>query len=296
MKLKIFLRPALTIVFGFFGAFIARSGTPPAIFAVTGEYFVFVAFIAFAILGFILPDIIELAGKAGIAVLAKQISEKLPTSPTSRLSVPKITLRRNRKNATYDNPLILDTSALIDGRIAEAGKTGFLYGTFLVIPSVISELQRLADSADDGKRARGRHGLDTLTELQKHKKLKVVVLSSEPKDDKVDDRLISQAKKVGGKLVTVDFNLNKVGKVKGVEILNINELTNAVKTPVLPGEMLSIRVTSLGKEKGQGLGYLGDGTMVVVEGGSNLKGEKVKVKVHRVLQTAAGQMIFGKPI
>ena len=96
--------------------------------------------------------------------------------------------------------------------------------------------------------------------------------------------------------MTVDFNLNKVGKVKGVEILNINELTNAVKTPVLPGEMLSIRVTSLGKEKGQGVGYLGDGTMVVVEGGSNLKGEKVKVKVHRVLQTAAGQMIFGKPI
>ena len=296
MKFKIFLRPALSIVFGFLGAFIGRSGTPPDIFAITGDYFVFVAFVAFAVLGFILPDIVELAGKAGIAVLAKQISERIQSASSSRLSVPRISLRRRQKNIKWENPMILDTSALIDGRIADVARTGFLYGTFLVIPSVISELHRLADSADDGKRTRGRRGLDSLVELQKHKKLKVVVLNNEPKADKVDDKLLAQAKKVKGKLVTVDFNLNKVGKVKGVGILNINELVSAVKTPVLPSEQLSIKVSSLGKEQGQGVGYLDDGTMVVVEDGAKLKGRKVKVSVHRVLQTAAGQMIFGKPV
>lgn len=294
MKFRLLLRPALTIVFGFFGAFIARWGTPSQILAVTGEYFVFVAFVAFAVLGFILPDIIELAGKASITVLAKQISERIPNPSASRLSVPRISLRRRHKAIFYENPMVLDTSALIDGRIGDVVKTGFLYGTFLVIPSVISELQALADSADDGRRARGRHGLDTLRGLQKIRKLKLIVLQREPKDANVDDKLVSIAKKVKGKLVTVDFNLNKVGRIKGVDILNVNELTNAVKTAVLPSEILSIKVSALGKEKDQGVGYLDDGTMVVIEGGASSKGKKINVSVHRVFQTAAGQMIFAR--
>lgn len=294
MKLKIFLRPTLTIVFGFLGAYIARSGTPPTIFALTGDYFVFVAFLAFGILGFILPDIVELSGKAGIAALAKQIAEMIPNPSTSRLSMPKISLKRKEKAEKYVNPMVLDTSALIDGRIGEVASIGFLYGTFLVIPSVISELKALADSPDDNKRARGRRGLDALRSLQKVKKLKVIILSSEPGEPEVDEKLLKVAKKVKGRLVTVDFNLNKVGKLKGIAVLNVHELSKVVKAPVLPNEKLIIKIDTLGKGKGQGVGYLEDGTMVIVEDGAKMVGKRVNVNVHRVLQTEAGQMIFAR--
>jgi len=284
MKLRILLRPSLTIVFGFLGAFIARNVTPPEIFAITGNYFLLVAIFAFGILGFILPELFELAGRAGIAALAKQIVSYLP----GRRKV-------SGKNTTkYVNPMIIDTSALIDGRIADVLKTGFIYGTFLVIPSVVSELHRLADSSDELKRGRGRRGLDILGALQKEKSVRVEILKTEPKDAKVDDKLIKAAKQVRGKIVTVDFNLNKVAKVKGVRTLNINELANAVKTAVLPGERLKIQIKSVGREKDQGVGYLDDGTMVVVEEGAKLKGRSVDIEVLRVLQTAAGKMIFGK--
>lgn len=294
MNFRLFLRPTLTIVFGFLGAYIARSGTPPAIFAVTGDYFVFVAFLAFGILGFILPDIVELSGKAGIAALAKQIAEMIPSPSSSRLSMPKISLKRKKKAVKYVNPMVLDTSALIDGRIAEVASTGFLYGTFLVIPSVIFELKTLADSSDDNKRVRGRRGLDALRSLQKVKKLKVVLLGSEPDAREVDEKLLWLAKKIKARLVTVDFNLNKVGKLKGINVLNVHELSSVVKAPVLPNERLTIKINAQGKGKGQGVGYLEDGTMVVVEDGAKMVGNKVRVNVHRVLQTEAGQMIFAR--
>lgn len=297
MELKIFLRPALTVVFGFFGAFIARLVTPPEIFAITGDYFLIIAFIAFAALGFVLPDILELAGKAGITALAKQIAERIPNPAGAHISVPRITLRQKGKSLLkYPNPLIIDTSSLIDGRIAEVAGAGFLSGTVLVIPSVLAELHRLADSADDGKRTRGRRGLDILRSLKESKEVKVAILNSEPKEKTVDDKLVKLAQKIKGKLLTVDFNLNKVAQVKNVAVLNINELVNALKTPVLPNERLTVQIKAIGKEKGQGVGYLSDGTMVVVEGGAKLRGKKVNVNVHKVLQTAAGQMIFGKPV
>lgn len=292
MNLKIFLRPALTIVFGFIGAIIARSGTPPQIFAITGDYFLIIAFITFALLGFILPDILELAGKAGIAALARQIANYLPSPSAPRLNVPRIPFRK--RNKQYANPLIIDTSALIDGRLADIVKTGFISGTFLIIPSVIGELHELADSANENKRARGRRGLDCLSSIQKEKKVKVAVLNSQPKDKEVDDKLVKLAKQVRGKLVTVDYNLNKVARIKNVWTLNVNELANAVKTAVLPDEQLLVHITTVGKGKDQGVGYLEDGTMVVVEGGAGLKGKKVNVSVHRVLQTAAGKMIFAR--
>ena len=294
MKLKIFLRPALSIVFGFFGAFIARSGTPPDIFAITGDHFVFVAFIAFAVLGFILPDIVELAGKAGIAVLAKQISERIQSASSSRLSVPRISLRRRQKNIKYDNPMILDTSALIDGRLLDVVKTGFVFGTFLIIPSVVRELHQLADSADELKRAKGRRGLEVLSDLQAQKNIKVEVLANEPREKSVDDMLVRLSREIHAKVVTVDFNLNKVAKVKKVTVLNLNELANAVKTAVLPGQRLKIQINAIGKERNQGIGYLLDGTMVVVEEGARFKGREIEVSVLRVLQTAAGKMIFAK--
>jgi len=290
MNLKILLRPSLTIVLGFIGAFVAKSSTPSVIFEATGEYFLIVAALAFGTLGFILPDILELAGKAGIAVLAKQIVGYLPTTARVGFAFK----RKNKSNSGYQNPLVVDTSSLIDGRIVEIAKTGFVFGDFIVIPSVITELHGLADSANELKRARGRRGLDNLRVLQAEKKVKVEVLTVEPRDKTVDDRLVQMAKDIRGKIVTVDFNLNKVAKIRGVPVLNVNELTNAVKTVVLPSETLKIKISAVGREKDQGVGYLDDGTMIVVEGGAKLEGETVDVLVQRVLQTAAGKMIFGK--
>ena len=289
MKFKILLRPALTVVFGFIGALVARSGTPPVILTATGDYFLIVAVLAFAILGFILPDILELAGRAGIAALARQIAEFLPRGGT------RFTFRRrNKKVIRYQNPLIVDTSALVDGRLSDIVKTGFIFGTFLILPSVIDELHRLADNADELKRAKGRRGLDSLEALQKDKNIKVEVLSGEPKEKSVDDKLVKLARQIRAKIITVDFNLNKVAKIKGLSVLNLNELTNAVKTAVLPSEQLRIQINAVGKEKDQGVGYLSDGTMVVVEDAAKLKGKTVDIEVLRVLQTIAGKMIFAR--
>ena len=165
----------------------------------------------------------------------------------------------------------------------------------MIIPSVIGELHKLADSADDNKRVRGRRGLDILADLRKIKKVKVIIFDSEPDNQEVDNKLVTLTKRTKGRLITVDFNLNKVAKAKGVETLNINELANLIKTPLLPEDKLKIKVSALGKEKGQGVGYLDDGTMVVIEGGARLKGKVVTVNVHKILQTEAGQMIFSKP-
>lgn len=291
MKLKIFLRPSLTIIFAFIGAFIARGATPPEILVISGTYFIFVAFLAFGVLGFILPDLVELAGKAGIAALARQIASYIPAPDVRGFPFKN---RRSKKTVKFENPLVVDTSVIIDGRLVDIAKCGFIFGTLLVIPSVISELHKLADSADLKRRQKGRLGLDSLADLRRVKKVKVVILKSEPKDSEVDSKLVAFCKKVGGRLLTVDFNLNKVAQAKGVQILNINELANAVKTAVLPKDRLEIQINSPGTSKNQGVGYLKDGTMVVVEGGADLLGKNTKVEVLRVLQTAAGKMIFAK--
>lgn len=289
---KQLIRLVLAIVLGFIGALIARNVAKDTIFSVGPKYLLLVVAAAFGTLGFILPDIAELAGKAGIAALARQIVGYLPTKPQS-----SFTLRRSPKNPVkYLNPLILDTSAIIDGRFLEVVRTGFVSGTLIVAPAVITELHKLADSADDQKRIRGRRGLDILSEIKKIKTVKVEILAKNPEAEGVDDMLVVLANNVKGRIVTVDYNLNKVAKVRGLSTLNVNELANAVKTVVLPNERLTIQITSTGKEKDQGVGYLSDGTMVVVEGGAKYKGLSVQVKVHRVLQTDAGKMIFGKPV
>lgn len=300
-KFKVFLRPTLAIVFGFIGVLIARSATPPEVFSFSARYlFILVAFVAFGILGFILPDILELAGRASVTALARQIASYLPSSSPGRL-VAGLSLRKKRKGTTrlevgkYPNPLLVDTSALIDGRLSDIVETGFLSGTLLVLPAVVKELHQLSDSADDLRRQRGRRGLDVLSTIQRSKKIKVVVLNTEPKETGVDDKLVRLAKQAGAKVITVDFNLNKVSHVRGVSVLNVNELANAVKTVVLPNERLNVKISTLGREKDQGIGYLKDGTMVVVEGGASMRGRRIAVNVVRVLQTVAGKMIFGKP-
>lgn len=191
---------------------------------------------------------------------------------------------------------LLDTSVIIDGRIADLVQTGFLDGV-LVIPSfVLEELQHIADSSDVLKRNRGRRGLDVLNRIQKELKVKVQVMEIDFDDiQEVDSKLVRLAKLQLAKVVTNDFNLNKVCELQGVQVLNINDLANALKPIVLPGEELNVQVIKDGKEYNQGVAYLDDGTMIVIEGGREHIGGRVDVLVTSVLQTSAGRMIFAKP-
>lgn len=201
------------------------------------------------------------------------------------------------KGSPSDNPKILDTSVIIDGRIADILKTGFLDGTIIVPAFVLEELRHIADSADVLKRNRGRRGLDILNRIQKELEIPVQIMERDfgPQME-VDSKLLRLAKLLEGKVVTNDYNLNKVAALQGVPVLNINELANAVKPVVLPGEEMVVNIVKDGKEPGQGVAYLDDGTMIVVDNGKRYIGESsLEVLVTSVLQTAAGRMIFAKP-
>lgn len=191
---------------------------------------------------------------------------------------------------------ILDTSVIIDGRIADICKTGFIEGTLVIPEFVLEELQHIADSSDLLKRNRGRRGLDILNKIQKELDVKVLIYDGDFEEcSEVDSKLVRLAKLLRGKVITNDFNLNKVCELQGVGVLNINDLANAVKPVVLPGEEILVQVIKDGKEHGQGVAYLDDGTMIVVEGGRDYIGATVEVMVTSVLQTSAGRMIFAKP-
>ncbi|GAE31461.1 PIN/TRAM domain-containing protein [Halalkalibacter hemicellulosilyticus] len=191
---------------------------------------------------------------------------------------------------------ILDTSVIIDGRIADICKTGFLEGTLVIPGFVLEELQHIADSSDVLKRNRGRRGLDILNKIQKELPIAVEIYEGDFEEiAEVDSKLVKLAKLLSGMVVTNDFNLNKVCELQGVSVLNINDLANAVKPVVLPGEELTIQVIKDGKEQHQGVAYLDDGTMIVVEGGRDYIGKDIEVVVTSVLQTSAGRMIFAKP-
>lgn len=191
---------------------------------------------------------------------------------------------------------ILDTSVIIDGRIADICKTGFIEGTIVIPEFVLEELQHIADSSDLLKRNRGRRGLDILNKIQKELEVKVLIYEGDFEEiSEVDSKLVKLAKVLRGKVVTNDFNLNKVCELQGVSVLNINDLANAVKPVVLPGEEIIVQVIKDGKEHGQGVAYLDDGTMIVVEGGREYIGTTMEVLVTSVLQTSAGRMIFAKP-
>jgi len=190
---------------------------------------------------------------------------------------------------------ILDTSVIIDGRIADVCETGFVEGTLVAPQFVLRELQQVADSTDSLKRNRGRRGLDILQKIQKMGTVHVQIVETDfPEIREVDLKLIELARKMNGKIVTNDFNLNKVSQLRGVQVLNINELANSLKPVVLPGEIMRVFILKEGKEPGQGVGYLDDGTMVVVDQGKKALGRTIEVTVTSVLQTTAGKMIFGR--
>jgi len=192
--------------------------------------------------------------------------------------------------------ILVDTSAIIDGRIADIARTGFIPGRLLIPRFVLNELQYVSDSADNLRRQRGRRGMEVLAELQKDPAIPVTITDIDVEGVReVDDRLVVLARQLSCPILTNDYNLNRVAELQGVSVLNINELANAVKAILLPGESLEMKIIQEGKEYGQGVGYMEDGTMVVVENGHKYIGKTIAISVTKVLQTAAGRMIFAKP-
>ncbi len=237
-------------------------------------------------------------GYIGIKITLKSREDLFNISKLSRLSPSLGKDKSGKKDNTTKSipPKVLDTSVIIDGRIADICRTGFVEGKLIIPKFVLNELQHIADSSDDLKRVRGRRGLDILNIIQKELDIEVEITEKDFDDiPEVDSKLLKLAQVMNGKVVTNDYNLNKVAQFQGVEVLNINELANAVKPVAIPGEEMVAQVVKEGKESNQGVAYLDDGTMIVVEGGRKHIGETINVLVTSVLQTSAGRMIFGKP-
>lgn len=222
------------------------------------------------------------------------ISLLLQTKDDFRFVIPYVEFAKEVKGG---RPLVLDTSALIDGRIADMLDTNVFDNELLVPDFVLQEVQDIADSGDKMRRARGRRGLDVLAKMQQSPKVDVRMFDSKGKDvsgQNVDQRIVSLAKLLGGRVVTNDFNLNKVASVQGVDVINLNDIANALKPRYLPGEHMRIKVIREGESFGQGVGYLDDGTMVVCEAAGGMIGKEIEVVVSSVLQNSAGRMIFGR--
>ena len=312
MKLSaIIIRAVLGILFFVGGVFFSRSAlsdfkilgnpylTPTLIALLSGVFGVFaVPFLAEKIRRWFESLITATVAKTlapWTKQVGKQVGKQIGKAVSSRRKPSK---RKQLAINNQQSSVLLDTSAIIDGRLLDILKTGFLDSPLIVPQFVLDELQRLADSGNDLKRQRGRRGLEILDEMKKDKEIKLNVgagfIPARGGEDDVDKQLVQMAKKMRAKIATVDFNLNKAASVSGIKILNVNELANSVKTVVLPGEKMKLKVVQKGKEVGQGVGYLEDGTMVVVEEGEGLVGEQVEVEVSRILQTEAGKMIFSK--
>ena len=273
MSLKRLIGAAIGSVLGIIGAYlfaiVIRNSLPPG---PTQSFLMLMVMLLMAYVGLIVGankgDLLNLAALGGIFGGEKQSKKSYK---------------------------ILDTSVIIDGRIADIAETGFLDGILVIPQFVLRELQLVADSADSLKRNRGRRGLDILQRLQKVASLNIQIVEDDfPTIREVDMKLIELAKLYEGKIVTNDFNLNKVAQLQGVEVLNINELANALKPIVLPGETMKVFILKEGKEYNQGVAYLDDGTMVVVDNARKMIGKNVDISVTSVLQTTAGKMIFGK--
>jgi uncharacterized protein YacL len=231
----------------------------------------------------------------GASAVYMCISFILQTKDDFRFIIPYVEFSKQTKGA---RPILLDTSVIIDGRIADIAETRILESEILVPRFILSELQAISDSDDKLKRNRGRRGLDILNKLRTNPKVtirlpdaQVAVVEAAPD---VDAKLVALAKHLDGRIVTNDYNLNKVAQLRGVDVININDLANALKPVVLPGEAMTIKIIKPGEESGQGVGYLEDGTMVVAEGGRDNIGKEITISVTSVLQTSAGRMIFGR--
>jgi uncharacterized protein YacL len=243
------------------------------------------------------PQLVQLVkGVVGAVTVFLCVSFVLQTKDDFRFIIPYVEFARQAKGV---RPMLLDTSAIIDGRIADIVETGITESEIIVPRFVLNELQTIADSQDKLKRSRGRRGLDILAQLQGSKSVDVRILdpssASVEKTSGVDEKLLELARQLDGRVITNDYNLNKVAKLRGVKVVNVNDLAGAMRAVYLPGEPLKVRIVRPGEEAGQGVGYLQDGTMVVVEQARDLVGKEVQVTVTSALQTSAGRMIFGRP-
>ena len=285
----LFKLPAGDVLFGTLGLIIGLSVAALIGFAISLMDILFVSYVAPIILSII-------SGYLGFRLGFKKRDELLQLfSQKSGGAKKKGT---EAALAQFEKSLykLLDTSVIIDGRIADISETGFVEGTLVVPQFVLTELQHIADSSDTLKRTRGRRGLDILKRLQDERASKVLITEVDFDDvAEVDIKLVRLAKKMNAQILTNDFNLNKVCELHQVQVLNINDLANAVKPVVIPGEDMQVVVIKDGKEHNQGVAYLDDGTMIVVEGGRQLIGQAITVTVTSVLQTSAGRMIFAKP-
>ena len=232
----------------------------------------------------------------GIICCYLTISFVLQTKDDIRFVVPYVEFAKQTRGA---RPLLLDTSVIIDGRIADVSDTGIIESTLIIPRFVLAELQAIADHGDKLKRTRGRRGLDMLNKLQTNEKIEIRIADARLPEAEmtggVDHQLVAYAKKIDGRIVTNDYNLNKIAQLRGVDVINLNDLANALKPVVLPGEKFVVKIIKPGEEPGQGVGYLEDGTMVVGENCDDKAGADVELTVTSVLQTSAGRMIFGRP-
>jgi uncharacterized protein YacL len=232
----------------------------------------------------------------GIICCFMTISFILETKDDIRFVIPYVEFSKQTRGA---RPLILDTSVIIDGRIADICDTRIIDSALIIPRFVLQELQAIADSSDKLKRNRGRRGLDMLNKLQTNDKVEIKIsdarLPSVDEEGDVDQKLVALAKKLDGRVVTNDYNLNKIAQLRGVEVINVNDIANALRPVVLPGEAIGVKIIKPGEEAGQGVGYLEDGTMVVGENCREKLNEEVTLTVTSVLQTSAGRMIFGRP-
>ncbi len=232
----------------------------------------------------------------GIVCCYISISLIIQTKDDIRFVIPYVEFAKQTRGS---RPLLLDTSVIIDGRIADICETRIVDSPIIIPRFVLQELQTIADSADKLKRNRGRRGLDMLNKIQTNEKIDIRIsetrLPSIDEAEDVDQKLVALAKKIDGRIVTNDYNLNKIAQIRGVEVININDLANALKPVVMPGETLTVRIIKPGEEVGQGVGYLEDGTMIVAENCRERINEEVALIVTSVLQTSAGRMIFGRP-
>ena len=297
-------------------AFILGVSSPVAIKVLQGDdvkspfYIITGLLVAIAAYGLLHPTLKDIPSYVSLIILAvlattaaycyDRFSEREPTSSPKPTPVAPIGTQETDARpipAGIKMPKILDTSIVIDGRIIDLASTGFVEGPFIIPNFVLRELQLISDSPDPIKRNRGRRGLDMLNNLQKRENLEVQISYKDYTETReVDAKLMRLAKDLTGKLITNDFNLNKVAELQGIEVLNINNLANALKPVVLPGEEMELQVVKEGKDDNQGIGYLDDGTMVVIENGGKLMGKKVKVSVTSIIQTNAGKMIFTKVV
>ncbi len=302
MSLKLILRLILAIAFA--SVAIIFSELIPPINGVNPFVVKALLTILAGLVGFVVfPDLAGYLTKLTIsffnltvARISSEILNQLLRLPKQHSITPSIFSGSTPQmgNVTLSRPLVMDTSALIDGRVLEIAATGFLSGILLIPNFVLLELQQVADSSDGLKRARGRRGFEIIEELKKTPGIKIEIWDKETGGRMVDEKLLKLAKSLHGKIVTTDFNLNRLSSAHGVSVLNVNELSNAVKTVSLPGEVVKIKIIHVGKDPKQGVGYLADGTMIVVEEGSALLGKEVEVKVARVLQGPAGRMVFAR--